>query len=60
MPHRFRLFEKEPWHTRGLCQMPVDNFVVLYIPKTEIKTVTIIRVMYGRRNIEKQLQNIDK
>ncbi|GEN32108.1 plasmid stabilization system protein ParE [Cerasibacillus quisquiliarum] len=40
--------------------MPVDNFVVLYIPKTEIKTVTIIRVMYGRRNIEKQLQNIDK
>ena len=36
--------------------MPVDNFVVLYIPKEEDETVTIIRVMYGGRDIDVQLK----
>ena len=35
--------------------MPVDNFVVLYILNEETAVVTIIRVMYGGRNIDKQL-----
>ncbi|WP_062105433.1 type II toxin-antitoxin system RelE/ParE family toxin [Bacillus niameyensis] len=56
MPQRFRLFEKEPWHSRGLCQMPVDHFIVFYIPNDKDKTVTVIRVMYGRRNIDEQLK----
>ncbi|CUX40244.1 type II toxin-antitoxin system RelE/ParE family toxin [Clostridium sp. C105KSO13] len=25
MPERFRQYEKEPWHSRGLRIMPVDN-----------------------------------
>ena len=25
MPERFRVYEKEPWHSRGLHIMPVDN-----------------------------------
>ncbi len=33
--------------------MPVGNFIVFYILKTEDKTVTIIRVMYGGRDIDK-------
>jgi toxin ParE1/3/4 len=56
MPERFRVYEKEPWHSRGLCQMPVYNFIVFYIPKIEDKTVTIIRVMYGGRDIDEQLK----
>ena len=56
MPNRFRVFEKEPWHSRGLHQMPVANFIVFYILKTEDKTVIIIRVMYGGRNIDEQLK----
>ena len=56
MPERFRVFEKEPWHSRGLRQMPVDNFIVFYIPKTEDKTVNVIRVMYGGRNIDEQFK----
>lgn len=59
LPKRFRPFEKEPWHSRGLCQMPVDNFSVFYIPKDEDKTVTIIRVMYGGRDIDEQLKKTD-
>lgn len=55
MPMRFRKYETEPWHSRGLRIMPVDNFVVLYIPNEEMGTVVIIRVMYGGRNVEEQL-----
>jgi len=56
MPERFKVFEKEPWYSRGLCQMPGDNFIVFYIPKAEDKTVTIIRIMYGKRDIDEQLK----
>ena len=56
MPERFRQYEKEPWHSRGLRIMPVDNYCVLYIPDTEKAVVTIIRVMYGGRDIDTQLK----
>lgn len=56
MPERFRVFEKEPCYSRGLRQMPVDNFSVFYIPNSEDETVTVIRVMYGGRDIVKQLK----
>lgn len=36
--------------------MPVDNYLVLYIPQKEEETVTVIRVMYGRRDIGAQLK----
>lgn len=54
MPERFCLFEIEPWYSRGLRKMPVDNFIVFYILKTENKTVNIVRVMYGGRDIDEQ------
>lgn len=60
MPERFRQYEKEPWHSRGLRIMPVDNYCVLYIPDAEKAVVTIIRVMYGGRDIESQLQKYTK
>lgn len=59
MPERFRVFNKEPWLDRGLRQMPVDNFIVFYVPKVEEATVTVIRVMYGGRDIDKQLKKIN-
>ena len=55
MPERFRLYDKEPWNKRNLRIMPVDNYLVFYIPQDEEKTVTVIRVMYGRRDIGEQL-----
>ena len=60
MPERFRAYEKEPWHSRGLRIMPVDNYCVFYIPDAEKSVVTIIRVMYGGRDIETQLQKYTK
>ncbi|MDL2253853.1 type II toxin-antitoxin system RelE/ParE family toxin [Ruminococcaceae bacterium OttesenSCG-928-I18] len=56
MPNRFRKYENEPWNSRGLRIMPVDNYCVLYIPNEEKAVVTIIRVMYGGRDIDVQLE----
>lgn len=55
MPKRYRKYEKEPWHSRGLRIVPVDNYIVLYIPDMEMATVTIIRVAYGGQDIERLL-----
>ncbi len=57
MPERFRSYDKEPWQSRGLRIMPVDNYCVFYIPDQEKQVVTIIRVMYGKRDIDSQLNN---
>lgn len=55
MPKRYRKYEKEPWHSRGLRIVPVDNYIVLYIPDIETAAVTIIRVVYGGQDIERLL-----
>ena len=55
MPERYRKYEKEPWNSRGLRVLSVDNYVVLYIPDSDKKVVTILRVMYAGRDIDKQL-----
>ncbi|NLC74769.1 MAG: type II toxin-antitoxin system RelE/ParE family toxin [Clostridiales bacterium] len=60
MPERFRQYEKEPWHSRGLRIIPVDNYCVLYIPDEEQALVTVIRVMYGGRDIDMQLKECTK
>ena len=52
MPERYRKYEKEPWKSRGLRVLPVDNYVVLYIPDSDKKVVTILRVMYAGRDID--------
>ncbi len=55
MPERFHKYEKKPWYSRGLRLMPVDNYCIMYISDMKKSTVTIIRVMYGGGDIDKQL-----
>ena len=55
MPERYRFYEKEPWKSRGLHIVPVDNYCVFYIVDSEDMIVSIMRVMYSGRNIETQL-----
>jgi toxin ParE1/3/4 len=47
MPLRYRLYDKEPWRSKGLRILPVDNYIVLYIPDESNHTVIIIRIVYG-------------
>ena len=58
MPERFRQYDKEPWRSRNLRVMPIDNFLAFYIVDNTSNIVTVIRIMYGARNIEKELSNI--
>ena len=56
MPEKYRRYEREPWRSRGLRVFPVDNYLVFYIPDEETKIVTVIRVMYGGRDVDKELK----
>lgn len=58
MLDRFRLYETEPWRSRNLRIMPVDNYLVFYIPDYEKSIVTVIRVMYGGRDADRQLNKM--
>ena len=55
MPMRHRLYEDEPWHSQGLRFFPVDNYLVFYLPSEAENTVTVVRIMYGGRDINRQL-----
>ena len=59
IPLRYRLYDNEPWRSRGLRVLPVDNYIIFYLPDETQNTVTIIRIMYGGRDIEKQLNAIE-
>lgn len=55
-PEKFRHYGKEPWHSRGLRVMPVDNYLVFYISDKDAGIITIIRVMYAGRDVDSQLK----
>ena len=56
MPEKYRMYEEEPWRSRGLRVFPIDYYMVLYIPDAETKIVTVIRVMYSGRDADKELK----
>lgn len=55
-PLRYPLYEREPWHSKGLRVLPIDNYLVFYLPVKTKMVVAVIRIMYGGCNIEEQLQ----
>ena len=55
MPQRYKLYEDEPWHSRGLRTLPVNNYLIFYLANEEKAVVTVIRIIYGGRDISKQL-----
>jgi len=55
MSDRHPLYKKEPWLSRGLRFFPVGKFLVFYITREADRTVHVLRVMYGGRNVEENL-----
>ncbi len=53
MPSRNPIVDWEPWKCRGMHKVPVDNFVVFYTVDSSTLTVTIIRIVYGGRDIQR-------
>lgn len=58
MPERFRVYEHEKWKDRNLRIMSVGNYLVFFISSKETKTVTVMRIMYGGRNVKRQLDEL--
>ena len=55
LPFRHSVVDWEPWHTMEMRHFPVDNFVVFYLG--EDKSVNVVRIFYGRRDIESIIKN---
>ena len=51
MPSRYPLVDWEPWKSRGLRKVPVDNYVIFYITDDDSCAVNVIRIFYGGRDV---------
>ena len=56
MPERYKGYEEEPWKSQNLRYFPVDNYLVFYLPKKETGVINIVRIIYGGRDIRRQLE----
>lgn len=56
MPERNPLYGDEPWHSRGVRSLRVKNYLVFYTVNKETGTVSVARIMYGGRDISRQLE----
>lgn len=55
IPERYSVYNAEPWRSRNLRVMPVDHYLLFYIPDQVKQSVNIIRVMHGSRDMDVQL-----
>ena len=55
MPNRHHLSKQESLRQQGVRIMSVKNYLVIYQPCEEEKSVRILRIIYGGRDISKQL-----
>jgi len=59
LPLRFQIYDKAPWNSKGVRVLPVDNFLAFYLPVEKTNSVVVIRVMYGGRDIDTQVNLVD-
>ena len=57
MPMRYALYEKEPWHSRGLRKAGAGNYIIFYLPNEAANEVAILHVVYGGQNIGQILKD---
>lgn len=53
LPSRYERVRWEPWKSMGMHKVPVDRFVIYYTVDDEHHTVTIVRIFYGGRDVER-------
>ena len=54
MPERYHLIEFEPAYSRGMRLMPLENYAVIYIVKSQ--TVIITNILYAASDIQTRLK----
>lgn len=58
-PDRIALTEEEPWHSRRIHKMPVQNFIVYFWIDKAAHRVQVTAVVYGRRDQTRQLAQME-
>lgn len=56
LPERNPLYRDEPWHSQGVRFLRVKNYLVVYTVNPDADTVSVARIMYGGRDISRQLE----
>lgn len=56
LPERNPLYREEPWHSEGVRFLRVKNYLIFYTVDLNADTVSIVRVLYGGRDIRCQLE----
>lgn len=56
-PKKHQEVQWETWLSMGMRKLPVDNFVVYYLVNDDRNLVTVVRILYGGRNIENIIQD---
>jgi len=56
LPERNPLYRDEPWHSQGVRFLRVKNYLVFYTVNPDADTVSVARIMYGGRDISRQLE----
>ena len=57
-PNRHKLCEYKEWKERELRILPVENYLVFYLVDEINRTVKIYRIIYGKRDLDNQLNEI--
>lgn len=50
MPKRYALVDDERLANQGIRKLVVDNYIVFYIVSEKNQSVSVIRILYGRRD----------
>ena len=56
-PEAYVEVDWEPWKSMGMRKLPVNNYLVFYNVNYEELTVSIVRIMYGGRNVKSIIRN---
>lgn len=56
MPYRFRLYESERFQKSSMRVMPRGKYLIFYVPVDESESVHILRVIYGKLDVDSELE----
>ena len=57
MPERYSIVEWEPWHSDKVHQLSIGKYVAYYVVDKDRKTVNVLRIYYGGRDVEELINN---
>lgn len=59
LPLRFQVYDKATWSSKGILVIPVDDYLAFYLPVEMSTRVVVLRIIYGRREIDTQFRSDD-